>query len=82
MRARVDDYLVGPSGRRQVEERGLGRAADKAVLPVGVAVKAVLCRSGLGGLLGADLAQARFVFFFFFLFIYFSLYFLPFPIQV
>jgi hypothetical protein len=55
---------VGPSGRRQVEERGLGRAADKAAPPVGAAVKAGLRRSGLGGPPGADSAHARFVFFF------------------
>jgi hypothetical protein len=61
------------------EELGLGRAADKAVPPVGAAVKAGLHRSELGGLPGADSAQARFVFFFLFIF---SLSFLPFPIQV
>jgi hypothetical protein len=35
----VYDCLVGPSGRRRVVERNLGRVADKADPPVGVAVR-------------------------------------------
>jgi hypothetical protein len=37
-RAHVYDFLVGPSGQRRAEERGQGRAADKAVPPVGAEV--------------------------------------------
>jgi hypothetical protein len=36
---RVYDCLVGPSGRRRVVERDLGRAAVKADSPVGAAVR-------------------------------------------
>jgi hypothetical protein len=45
-RARVYDCLVGPSGRRRVVERNLGRAADNADLPFGAAVRDKASRAG------------------------------------
>jgi hypothetical protein len=77
-RSRQSAGFLGPRVTQSMgeEELGLGRAADKAVPPVGATVKARLRKSGLGGPPGEDWAQARFVFFFF-LFIYFFTFFSP-----
>jgi hypothetical protein len=68
-RAHVYDFLVGPSGQRQAEERGLGRAADKAVLPVGAAVSSGCVGVSLVGRVG-NWAQLQFLFSFSFYFLF------------
>jgi hypothetical protein len=68
---------MGPMCQRRVLGIGLGRAADKAVPPVGAAVKAGMRGLGKNGWARSGVSRPmKLLFFSFYLFFLFSFYFL------